>query len=208
MKLDELLALSGDDPLFGSSLLTDRCNPAQAQLQLSRWHRAGKIIQIRKKLYCFGQPYRKREPHPFYIARRLKPLSYVSLYSALAFHGIAQAPPEVQCITLNRPERLETPFGSFLFRRIKKRLYSGYNPIDVRDGQQADVASAEKALLDLLYLVPHSDNWGYRRNLNLDHIERLQEDIMRELVEQSGSEKLRRAARKVYLSMKAAKRNT
>jgi len=36
-------------------------------------------------LLSLAEPYRKREPHPFFIAHRIKPISYVSLHSALAF---------------------------------------------------------------------------------------------------------------------------
>ena len=63
MKFESLLTLVGREPVFYSSLLTDR-----------------------------------------FIAHRMKPLSYVSLHSALAFHGIAKEPQEVQCVTIRKPE--------------------------------------------------------------------------------------------------------
>ena len=207
MKFECLLTLLGKEPVFYSDLLTDHFSPIEVQKQLSRWQKSGRIIQIRKKLYCLAEPYRKRKPHPFFIAHRIKPISYVSLQSALAFHGIMEEPTEVQCITIREPELLSTPLGIFLFRQIKRKLFGGYSNIDVGEGQWAYMASPEKALLDLLYLHPHSDNWnwGYRKYLNQANIELLSEDRLRALVFESESEKLRRAASKVFLAIRAAK---
>ncbi len=89
--------------------------------------------------------------------------------------------------------------------QIKKKLFCGYSNIDIGEGQWAYMAGPEKALLDMLYLHPHSDNWGYWRNLNLTNLDLLNEDRLRELALESESEKLRRAASKVFLAIRAAK---
>ena len=68
------------------------------------------------------------------------------------------------------------------------------------------MAGADKALFDLLYLQPYSDNWGYWRLLNLKNLHLLSEDKLRELVRMCRSDKARRSVRKVYLPIRAANR--
>lgn len=45
-------------------------------------------VQLRRKLYALATPWRRVHPHPFLIANELHHPSYVSLQSALAYHGM------------------------------------------------------------------------------------------------------------------------
>lgn len=174
MEYERLLELVGDEPVFETALLlAGKVNPDIVRLQLSRWTKSGRVYQLRRGLYAIAPPYQKVKPHPFLIANRLQRASYVSGQSALAFYGLI---PEIVSITLsvtaNRPERLETPLGIFEFRHIKPDLLSGYRMLDL-GGQQALVATPEKALLDLVYLQPGGDSEEYLRELRLQNLERL-----------------------------------
>jgi len=81
-----LLELVGDEPVFDSAvLLAGPVNPADLRRQLSRWTKAGRLIQLRRGVYTFAPPYQKIKPHPFLVANRLLPASYVSLQSALDY---------------------------------------------------------------------------------------------------------------------------
>ncbi|MFH1034333.1 MAG: hypothetical protein V1806_07490 [Pseudomonadota bacterium] len=113
MKLDTLLAIISSEPVFSSGLLqTLDQDPADVRKQLSRWARAGKIIQLRRGLYTLAEPYRKVTPEPFPIANRPNEPSYVSLQSALAHHGlIPEWVPAVTSVTTARPEEVLTPLG-------------------------------------------------------------------------------------------------
>jgi predicted transcriptional regulator of viral defense system len=81
-----------------------------------------------------------------------KEQGYVSFLTALHLHGIlSQIPRTHQVATTGRPRLLDSPVGRFEFLRIKPDLMS--DGVDWSDTHQPFlVASAEKALLDTLYI--------------------------------------------------------
>ena len=88
MEFPELVDIVGDEPVFDTGLLlAGDANPREVRRQLSRWKQTGKIIQLRRGLYCLAPPFQKVNPHPYLVANRLIPASYVSLQSALAHYA-------------------------------------------------------------------------------------------------------------------------
>ncbi len=203
MKWDELLQIVGREPIFHSSILiAGGVDPVDLGRQLSRWVKSGNLIQLRRNIYVLSERYQKTRPHPFHVANRLKRASYVSLQSALEYYGlIPEYVPSVTSITTGRPEELLTPLGAFIFKHIKKVLFSGYQSVDLGEDQSAFIATPEKALLDLLYLTPSSDNPDYLRELRLQNSETLKTDLLIESADRSGSRKLLRAARRLVALM-------
>lgn len=197
MKWAELLQIVGREPVFHSSvLMAGGIDPADLGRQLSRWVRSGNLVQLRRGLYALSERHQKTRPHPFLVANRLKRASYVSLQSALEFHGlIPEYVPSVTSATTGRPEELVISFGTFMYKHIKKELFTGYRTVDVGEGQSAFIATPEKALLDLLYLTPRSDNPDYLRELRLQNTEILNRKLLLDFAERSRSKKLLRAAR-------------
>jgi len=203
MKWNELLQIVGREPVFHSSILI-ACGVDSADLgrQLSRWVKSGNLIQLRRSLYVLSERHQKTSPHPFLVANRLKRASYVSLQSALEYYGlIPEYVPSVTSITTGRPEELVTPLGSFIFKHIKKALFSSYQAIDLGEDQSAFIATPEKALMDLLYLTPGSDSPDYLRELRLQNSETLNTGLLIELVDRSGSRKLKRATQSIKAFM-------
>lgn len=200
MNFGNFLDLVSEDPTFETSLLlAGEVNPAGVRLQISRWVKSGRIQKLRRGLYALAPPYRKVTPHPFVIANRLQRASYVSLQSALAFHGlISEVVNTVTSITAGRPERVETPLGLFEFRHIKPGLLSGYQITDL-GGQQALMAMPGKALLDLIYLTPGGGSMEYLQALRLQNLDRLDVDLLKKQAAAFGSPKLRTAARRISL---------
>lgn len=197
MKWEKLLQIVGKESVFHSSLLkTGPVDPVDLGRQLSRWVNSGKLIQIRRGLYTLSDRYRKTPPHPFYVANRLKRGSYISLQSALEHYGlIPEYVPTVVSVTTGRPEALSTSIGTFIFKHIKKDLLFGYSSMDMGDGQMALIANPEKALLDLLYLTPSSDDLNYLRGLRLQNTETLNLSRLIEFSQQTRSKKLLRSVR-------------
>ena len=196
MEFDSLLKLVGDDPVFESSLLfAGNVDPKLIRVQLSRWVKTDKIFQLRRGLYSFAPPYQKIKPHPFLVANRLHKASYVSLQSALSFYGLI---PEVVNITTSvstgRPERLETPLGTYEFRHIKTELLFGYQMIEL-GGQNAFVATPEKALLDLIYLQPGGDSTVYLKELRLQNTEKLDKGLLVQHSQRFNTPKLQKAVK-------------
>lgn len=199
MKWEKLLQIVGKEPVFHSSLLmAGSVNPIDLGRQLSRWVNSGNLIQLRRGLYALSERYQKTPPHPFLVANRLKRASYVSLQSALEYYGlIPEYVPSVTSITTGRPGILSNPLGTYIYRHVKNGLLFGYQIIDLGDQQTAFIALPEKALLDLLYLTPNSDNPDYLRELRLQNIKNLNLRLLSELAAQSESPKLLRITRRI-----------
>ena len=89
--------------------------------------------------------------------------------------------PELNTVSISagRPEHRETPLGVFEFRHVKPELLRGYCMVELQGtqpGQQALVATPEKALLDLVYLQPGGDAPSYLHELRLQNMEKLDMD--------------------------------
>ena len=197
MKFSELLTLVADEPVFPSSLLlSGKADERQTRLQMSRWVKAGRLLQLRRGLYALAPPWRKVEPHPFLVANRLRRGSYVSLQSALAWHGaIPEQVPMVTSVGPGRPETASTPLGAFQCRYLAEDLRFGYVKIEVASRQFAFVASLEKALLDLVHLTPGAASEPFLRELRLQNTGAFQPAALEELARRSGKPKLLRASR-------------
>lgn len=204
MKFQDLVAVVTDEPVFDTGLLlAGPVAPAQVRRQLSRWVRAGRVLQLRRGLYALAPPWRKRVPHPFLVANRLAPGAYVSGLSALAFtHAIPEHVAEVTSITSGRPHSRNLPVGRFSFRHLKAGQQFGYRQTELGDDQQAFVATPEKALLDLVHLQPGGDEEAYLQELRLN-FEALRLDALDALASRCGTPKLLRAVRCIRQLAKA-----
>jgi predicted transcriptional regulator of viral defense system len=194
MEFKKLLQLTGDLSCFTTRFLAAGEDLAQIRLQLARWVKDGRVIKIHKGLYTIAQPYRKITPAAFSIANALKSPSYISLQSALAWHGlIPEFVPAVTGVTTARPQTLSTPVGRFEFRHIQTDLFWGFQKIELPDKQDAFVATPEKALLDLVHLTAGGDRPEFLEELRLQNLDKLNKEVLRQYVEKSDSPKLKRA---------------
>jgi hypothetical protein len=199
MEFASLLELVADEPVFETGLLlSGDVNPASLRRQLSRWVRSGWLHQLRRGLYALAPPYRKVSPHPFEVANRMQRGSYVSLHSALEHYGlIPERVERVISVGGGRPGVWETPLGTFEHRHLDSKMMTGYRSLPIGGGRKALVATPEKALLDLVYLVPGGDAPEYLEGLRLQNLEGLDLDRLHGLAEELGKPKLRRAAREI-----------
>ncbi len=175
-------------------LLAGRDSPAEVSRQISRWVASGRLVQLRRGLYALAPPYAGSTPDPLAVATRVRRPSYVSLQSALSYHGaIPESVPVVTSITTGRPGRFETPLGSFVYRHLKRSLFWGYREIDCGGGLGSYAADSEKALLDLIYLTPGEAGSSFLRELRLAP-DQVDADRLRQYAERTSSPKLIRAA--------------
>ena len=197
MEFERFLQIVGNEPVFETGLLfSGAVDPNNVRKQLSRWTASGKVYQLRRGLYCLAPPFQKVVPHPFLIANRLVPGSYVSKQSALAYYGmIPEGVPQTTSVAAKRPQTIETRLGSFDFRHIQVRWLFGYQSIDLGAGQKAFIALPEKALLDLVYLQPKGDSENYLHGLRLQALEQINIERLFDFARKSSDElKLLRAA--------------
>ena len=199
MRFSELLETVEDEPVFETGFLrAGRPREPGLPAQLSRWCAAGRLLRLRRGLFALAPPYRKVIPHPFLVANRLVPGSYVSGLSALAFAGaIPEFVPEVTSCGPGRPHVRTTPLGRYSFRYIKAGLRSGYRLADLAGDQRAFVASAEKALLDLVHLQPGGDDPAWIDALRLN-VEVFSAERLEAIACEVASPKLARAAAHVH----------
>jgi len=195
MKFSALLQAVEDEPVFDTGILVVGRPPEPGlPAQLSRWCASGRLLRLRRGLFALAPPYRKVIPHPFLVANRLVPGSYVSGLSALAFgHAIPEFVPEVTSVGAGRAHVRRTPIGRYSFRHLAPALRRGYTLRRLGGGQRAFVASPEKALLDLVHLQPGGDDPDWIDALRLNP-EALSPDLLEEAAAATGSPKLRRAA--------------
>jgi predicted transcriptional regulator of viral defense system len=125
-----------------------RVKPGNAHMILTRLEREGFLIHLTRgrwglkdAISAFALPEALSAPEP----------AYVSLQSALFHHGlIEQVPAVTYAMTTGRTRRMNTPIGTVSFHRLPPELFSGFRVQD--DGFK--MATAEKALFDVIYLAP------------------------------------------------------
>lgn len=80
--------------------------------------------------------------------------SYISLSSALSFHGLIPEGVFVyQAVTSLKTKFYNTPIGRFEYRSMKPSLFFGYKILN-KNGLPVLIAEKEKAFLDFCYLTP------------------------------------------------------
>ena len=84
--------------------------------------------------------------------------AYISLWSALAHHGmIEQIPRPISVASLARTRKIETSVGIYEIHRLAPELFGGYEGSD----QAGYVATAEKALFDTIYVRAAAGSRAY-----------------------------------------------
>ena len=199
MKFGELLTVAPPNGVFRTGqILAGQTSPAHVRRQLDRWVKSERVIRLRRGVYLLSDRYFKTPAHPFAAANALKKASYVSLQSALAHHGmIPEFVPVTTSVTTGRPEELSTPIGRFQFRHVRIPLLFGFGEMEIARDQMALLAGPEKALVDLLYLTPHSDRVEYLRELRLERPRGLDLEGLHAVVERCRSAKIERAVERL-----------
>ena len=89
---------------------------------------------------------------------------------------------------------LVNPFGQFDFHPIQIKWLRAYLQVDLGNNQKAFVATPEKALLDLVYLVTGGNTPETLNELRLQALDQLDLNQMHQLSMGSNKPKLIRAA--------------
>jgi len=196
MKIDDLINLTQGLPVIESELLcAGMSDPGAIKVQLSRWEKAGKIIQLKRGVYLLAEIYRKADLYEPYLAGILKKPSYISLEKALEFHGLIPESAFVYTsVTTKRPGRYETPAGTFDYRHIKNTFFWGYESVTLRR-QTAFFAAPEKALLDYFYLNQRKISSDYLEEMRLQNADRIDCDKLIRFAQKFDSPGILRAAR-------------
>ena len=120
---------------------------------------AGEILHVHRGLYCLADRYLPQKINPLVLAQRIYGPSYVSLETALSYHGwIPEAVYAVTSVSLDRSREYDTPLGRFGFARVPQRtFYAGVSRVKCPDGGSFLLASPLKTLTDYVYV--HKCDW-------------------------------------------------
>lgn len=146
---------------------------------LERALKAGFLVRLSKGKYATWA----RRPETFELANFLYAPSYVSLESALNFHGILiQTPYRVSSVTPLRGRTIAVSGQEFAYVHLSHELYYGF----VRKGTFV-IATKEKALLDTLYLASKGLRAIERSDLDLSDLDQAK---LLSMAKRTGKEKL------------------
>jgi len=129
---------------------------------LKRAMAAGEVVRIHRGLYCLATKYLRQKIDPLVLAQRIYGPSYISLETALSYHGwIPEAVYAVTSTSLDRSREFDTPMGRFSFTRIpQKTFYAEVIRVE-KEGGGFLLASPLKALAD--YVYAHRCDWNSAR---------------------------------------------
>ena len=151
-----------------------------------RWSKKGLLIRLRQGYYTFPE-YKAKPDFPLYFANRIYRPSFISLHTALAFYGmIPEAIVQITSITSIKTMSFSNDFGEYIYKSIREDLMFGYDLKPFADGRTLQIASPEKALLDLLYLYPFYNTAQELEDLRLDE-SFLQDVLKKKLLEEYSS---------------------
>jgi hypothetical protein len=119
----------------------------------------GQLMHIRRGLYCLAPRYQKKKVNLYALAEHIHGPSYVSLESALSWHGwIPEAVYTLTSVSLGKSKEFRTPLGVFSYTRVPQGiLYAGVDRLVDEAGDVFFMASPIKALAD--YVHVHRKDW-------------------------------------------------
>lgn len=174
--MEELLALKdlGNFPLSTSSILPLLRGYKRPYDKIDYWVKAGDLIQVKKGLYVLGNRISKKSPDAFLLANQIYGPSYVSMESALAFHGIIpERVYQIGSVTTKPGKTFETAMGRFDYLHVKPSYFSfGIGNYGNPTTGYFMLASPEKALWDKIVLTS-----GVLFRSKLEVMQFLEEDI-------------------------------
>lgn len=152
-----------DDDL---TLLLDKTDNARYSI-VKRALKAGLLIRVRRGLYLISSKLKKQLPDEFELALQMYAPSFVSLESALSYHGwIPEVAYVTTCVSTKRAQEFETPIGVFNYKRVPaEHFYMGVDRIETQGGVML-VASAWRALADFMYT--RRKTWESLEHLEID----------------------------------------
>jgi predicted transcriptional regulator of viral defense system len=115
---------------------------------LARLSEAKHIVHLARGLWAFPM-YLDILALPQYLTAPFP--SYISLQTALYYHGMVSQLPEVlYAISLARSKRFITPLGVISIHHVQPDFFFGYE----EKSRNVKMATPEKALVDIFYLTP------------------------------------------------------
>jgi len=126
---------------------------------IKRALKAKQVVRIHRGLYCLAAKYLRQKVDPLVLAQRIYGPSYISLETAMSYHGwIPEAVYAVTSVAVARSREFDTPLGHFSFTRVpQETFYAEVARVERQAGNCFLLASPLKALADYVYV--HKQDW-------------------------------------------------
>ena len=115
---------------------------------------SGEVLHICRGLYCLAPKYRKKNVNLYALAQHIYGPSYVSLESALSWHGwIPEAVYTLTSVSFGKAKAFNTPLGVFSYVPVPQKIF--YTAVERRTDEEGNVflmATPFKALADYVYV--------------------------------------------------------
>ncbi|MCF7974015.1 MAG: hypothetical protein K9N55_09385 [Phycisphaerae bacterium] len=155
----------------------------------------GEILHLRRGLYCLAPKFGKTI-HPYSVAHVIYGPSYISLETALSFHGwIPEAVYTITSVSSKKSTGFDTRLGVFSYTRVPQHiLYEGVNFSSSSESYPMLMANPLKALCDYIYV--HKQNWTtvspLVKSLRMDwqNLEEIQANQINDLMENYKSRRI------------------
>jgi predicted transcriptional regulator of viral defense system len=125
--------------------------PASAAVLCSRYVKKGFLVRLKRGLYARAEQLANfSQQDLFRLANFLQVPSYISLTTALSYHGLTTQVQRgfFESISLKRTRKFEVAQHTFHYSKISLDLYKGFERVE-----DVFIALPEKALLDSFYLA-------------------------------------------------------
>ena len=120
-----------------------------ASFLLIRYARRGCLRRLKRGLYAAPS----RMPPRWAIANKVYSPSYISMSSALSYHGLLpESVYSVTSVTTKSTRKFEIDEVGYVYRTLKRSAFGGYRAAQL-DGETVLIAEKEKAAADYLYFV-------------------------------------------------------
>lgn len=151
-------------------------------LELIKYYvRKGRLKTLKNGVYAVSDDYDK-----FELAQKIVPVSYISFYSALAFHGIIfQFYEEIHSVSL-ATKHVEINNQLFFYHKVKSDIF--FNSLGIEEKEHYTIASPERSVCDSLYLKP---------NLAFDNLSKLNHQKLIEISRYYGNKSLEGQIQKI-----------
>ena len=157
-------------------------------LELIKYYvRKGRLKTLKNGIYAVSDEYDK-----FELAQKFVPVSYISFYSALAFHGIIfQFYEEIHSVSL-ATRHAEINNQLFFYHKVKSDIF--FNSLGIEAKEHYTIASPERSVCDSLYLKP---------NLAFDNLSKLNHQKLIEISRYYGNKSLEGQIQKIVKNKNA-----
>ena len=135
---------------------------------IGHWSDMGLMIKLRNGHYAFSD-FLKVKDFKLAIANKILQPSYLSMQSALKFHGALSSSSErITSVTCGKQVFYSNDFGEFAYHKISENMMFGAIRTNISNGFHITIATAEKALIDLIQLCPYCDKKEKFDKIGLD----------------------------------------